>query len=273
MFGNLSLYVAQEHTMAALKNIHQANNQFSPYAAVEPVNNNMFDPMYHQLPTYQNYAAKDKQQPGRSDMHFYDSHRPLHFPTFHLGFPQRLPSPSRAPTWHQTTSVHQQAQMSLASDQESLQMPMPMAEKCPFVEDKKPKQCTSGVALSEHDITRSNEMEMASNKAWTTQAHNPVYFDQKNANGNFTNWLYENPNLVLGMFNSRGFNLLREFCISNLSCQHQEPGEEGVLTIQLCFIGVCATEQGKSLEATQIGYLFSQIMPQRGYAIFEKLVS
>ena len=223
MFGNLSLYVAQEHTMAALKNIHQANNQFSPYAAVEPVNNNMFDPMYHQLPTYQNYAAKDKQQPGRSDMHFYDSHRPLHFPTFHLGFPQRLPSPSRAPTWHQTTSVHQQAQMSLASDQESLQMPMPVAEKCPFVEDKKPKQCTSGVALSEHDITRSNEMEMVSNKAWTTQAHNPVYFDQKNANGNFTNWLYENPNLVLGMF-----NLLLEFCLSNLSCQHQEPAEEVV---------------------------------------------
>lgn len=199
MFGNLSLYVAQEHTLAALKGMHPSTNQYPPYGNMEPINNSVFDPIYHQLPSYQNYPAKDKFQTGHGDMHAaYEAHRALHFPTFHLSFPQRLPSPNRAPMWHQTATGHQQGQMSLNPDQGPLQLAAGLTEKCAFAEDKKPKAGSTIVTYSGHETTKINEIESISSKAWTTPSHNSVYYDQKLANGNLTNWFYENPNLVLG---------------------------------------------------------------------------
>ena len=196
MFGNLSLYVAQEHTMAALKNIHQANTQYSAYnhTAVDPVSTSMFDQMYHQIPTaYQAYAVKDKMATGRSDMHYYEAHRPLHFPSFHLNLPQRLPSPNRPPSWHQTTSVHQQAHMSLSGEQDALQMQMGVTDKCPFIEEKKLKSPSVG----EQDMPRGSEMDMVPNKMWSSPTHSSVYYEPK-SNNSLTNWIYENSNLVLG---------------------------------------------------------------------------
>lgn len=197
MFGNLSLYVAQEHTMAALKNIHQANTQYSQYSTIDPMNNGMYDPMYHQIPAaYQAYSVKDKMGSGRTDLHYYEGHRPLHFPSFHLNLPQRLPSPSRAPTWHQTTSMHQQAHMSLGNEQDQLQMSVGVAEKCPYIEEKKAK--ISGI--NEPDVSRTSEMESVASKMWSTAPHSSMYFEPKSSN-NLTNWIYENPNLVLGNLN------------------------------------------------------------------------
>ena len=198
MFGNLSLYVAQEHTMAALKNIHQANTQYSAYnhTGVDPVSTSMFDQMYHQIPAaYQAYAVKDKMATGRADMHYYEAHRPLHFPSFHLNLPQRLPSPNRPSSWHQTTSVHQQAHMSLSGEQEPLQMQMGIPDKCPYIEEKKAKT----PSVNDQDIPRASEMELIANKMWSSPAHSSIYYEPK-ASNSLTNWIYENSNLVLGKY-------------------------------------------------------------------------
>ncbi|XP_065059433.1 GATA-binding factor 1-B-like [Rhopilema esculentum] len=198
MFSNLSLYVAQEHTMAAFKNLHQTTNQYSPYNTMESVSSGMFEPVFHQIPAYQTYAPKDKITSARNDMHIFEGHRPLHFPSFHVGLPQRLPSPNRAPNWHQTTSIHQQAQMSLG-DQESLQIPMVVSDKCPYMDDKKSKPCSSAISLSDHDAIRSGETDLNPNKLWTPQSQGTAYYDQKGISaGGLHNWIYENPNVVLG---------------------------------------------------------------------------
>ena len=198
MFSNLSLYVAQEHTMAAFKNLHQTTNQYSPYNTMESVSSGMFEPVFHQIPAYQTYAPKDKVPNARNDMHIFEGHRPLHFPSFHVGLPQRLPSPNRAPTWHQTTSIHQQAQMSLG-DQESLQIPMVVSDKCPYMDDKKSKPCSSAISLSDHDAIRPGEADLNPNKLWTPQSQGTTYYDQKGISaGGLHNWIYENPNVVLG---------------------------------------------------------------------------
>lgn len=182
--------------MAALKNIHQANSQYSQYSTIDPVSTGMFDQMYHQIPSaYQAYAVKDKMSNNRTDMHYYDGHRPLHFPSFHLNLPQRLPSPNRAPSWHQTTTMHQQTHMPLSGDQDPLQMPMAVTEKCPFIEDKKVK----ATGMSDQDVSRSSEMESLQNKLWPSGTHSSMYYEPKSSNS-LTNWIYENPNLVLGTF-------------------------------------------------------------------------
>ncbi len=194
MFGNLNLYVAQEHTMAAFKGIHPGSN--SPFSNMQQTNNNnnnMLDPTYHQLSPYSSYLPKEKFQ-----QHAYEGHRAHYFPAFHLSFPQRIPSPNRSPAWHQTPATHQQSQMSLIPGQEPLEINTGLNDKCSFMEEKK------------HKITPiSTGTEIASTRAWPAQPHNPVLYDQKAANGNAMNLFYENPNLLLG----KDFleNLLMEF--------------------------------------------------------------
>eukprot|EP00794_Sanderia_malayensis_P007240 gene7240-8048_t len=182
--------------MAALKGIHPVNN--APYSNMESMNNGMFDPMYHQLSSYQNYPAKEK-FPANRELHAYEAHRALHFPAFHLSFPQRLPSPNRAPAWHQTTTTHQQAQMSLMPDQDPLQIAGNFTDKCSFMDEKKQqKMGPLGNGYTGHEGARTSDIEVPSTKTWSAQSHNPMLYDQKLSNGNLTNWFYENPNLVLG---------------------------------------------------------------------------
>ena len=72
-------------------------------------------------------------------------------------------------------------------------MPLAVTDKCPYTEEKKAK----ALGACDQDISRATEMEMGGNKVWSSPSHSSIYYEPK-VNNSLTNWIYENPNLVLG---------------------------------------------------------------------------